>query len=490
MNVVIVGAGFGGLSAAALLARQGFDVTVLEKNEQPGGRASTYREGGYSFDMGPSWYLMPDVYEKFFAEFGKTPEDFYDLARLDPSYRIYFDGGPTVDIAADITRNFALFDTFEESGGEKLRTYIDEGKEKYDLAIQEMLYRDYRSIFDMLDRRLLLEGAKLRIFESLETFVKRRFSSDEARRIVQYSVGFLGSSPRNTPAFYHMMSYIDLSMGVWYPDGGMRRVVSAIYGLARDGGADFRFNEPAVSIPVDGRTATGVATPERFYDADIVLVNADYPYSETALLPPAHQTYPEKYWSKREIAPSAFVCYLGLDRKTPALAHHTLFLDKDWEENFHRVFDPAHAAWPENPSYYVNVPSKTDASAAPEHGEALFVLVPLAPGLTDSPDLRERFYSRILDHLEESTGERIRDAVVVRKIFALDDFRDRYNAYRGTALGLTHSLWQTALWRPAHRSRKVENLYYTGQYTHPGIGVPMTLISSQIVARELGSTYR
>jgi len=490
MKLVIVGAGFGGLSAAALLAKEGFEVTVVEKNEQPGGRASTHKDGGYAFDMGPSWYLMPDVYEKFFAEFGKKPEDFYDLARLDPAYRIYFEEGPTIDIASDVMKNLALFDTLEKDGGDKLKTYLSEGKEKYDLAIGQMLYRDYRSIFDMFDPHMILEGRKFHIFESLDSFVKKRFSSDEARRIVQYSVGFLGSSPKNTPAFYHMMSYIDLSMGVWYPDGGMRKVVEGIYDLARQNGATFRFNEPVTSIDVKDGSVVGVTTKDDTYEADIVIINADYPYAEMALLEPQYATYPEKYWKKREIAPSAFVVYLGISKRVESLAHHTLFLDKDWEENFHRIFDPAQAGWPESPSYYVNVPSKTDASAAPDGGEALFILVPLAPGIPDSPEIRERFYNRIIDHIESTTGESIRDAVVTKRIFALGDFEERYNAYRGTALGLTHSLFQTALWRPAHQSRKVENLYYTGQYTHPGIGVPMTLISSQIIAQDITKNKR
>lgn len=490
MKTVIVGAGFGGLSAAALLAQQGVDVEVVEKNEQVGGRAGVYREGGFSFDMGPSWYLMPDVYEKFFAAFGKRPADLYPLKRLDPAYRVFFGDGDTVDIRADLTQDYALFDSFEEGGGKKLEAYLDSARDIYDLSINEFLYRDYRSIFDFLSGRLILQGSRLHLFESLDTFVRRHFESDHARKIVQYSIGFLGGSPRNTPSFYHIMSHIDMTMGVWYPAGGMRAVVEAIAPLARSHGAEIALDEPVTRIETAGKTATGVVTPTGRRDADVVLVNADYAHAELDLLGPAHRTYQEKYWHSRVLAPSAFVVYLGLDRRVPGLAHHTLFLDRDWEAGFDRIFDPKKAAWPENPSYYVNVPSKTDPTAAPAGGEALFILVPLAPGLEDTPALRENLYARILDDLEARLGEDLRDAVVVKRIFALDDFAERYNAYRGTALGLSHTLLQTALWRPAHQSRRVENLYYTGQYTHPGIGVPMTLISSTIVAQEIADRHK
>jgi phytoene desaturase len=490
MKVAIIGTGFGGLSAAALLAQKGFDVTVFEKNEQPGGRASVYREGGYTFDMGPSWYLMPDVYERFFAEFGKKPADFFDLKRLDPAYRLYFGNKKVVDVPADLDRTFALFDTFEENGAEKLKAYLASAEKKYDLTINEMLYRDYRSIFDLLNGKLLLQGAELHILENLETFVNKSFSSEEARRIVEYSIGFLGGSPKNTPAFYHIMSHIDLTLGVWYPAGGIRAVADAIYRLAESLGVVFRFTEPVTKIRVDSGRATGVTTSKGIYESDIVVVNADYAHAELDLLDEKSQTYNRKYWESRLLAPSAFVAYLGLNRKIEGLKHHTLFLDADWEAGFEKIFNPEKAAWPDHPSYYANVPSQTDPTAAPEGCDTLFLLVALAPGLEDTPERRELFFNQVMDDLETKLGEPFRDAIAVKRIFALEDFRDRYNAYHGTALGLSHTLFQTALWRPAHRSGRVGNLYYTGHYTHPGIGVPMTLISSTIVARELAEEYR
>ncbi|QEF94157.1 phytoene desaturase [Methanothermobacter sp. KEPCO-1] len=485
MRIVIVGAGFGGLSAAALLARGGMDVTVIEKNEGPGGRASVYSEGGFTFDMGPSWYLMPDIFENFFAEFRRKPEDFYSLKQLDPAYRVFFDDDKVVNVSSDIERNYELFDSFEENGGEKLREYLHSAGELYDSVVKEMLYRDYRSILDFLNGKLLLQGIRLNILESLEHFVNKRFESDEARKILQYSIGFLGSAPQDTPSMYHIMSHIDMTLGVFYPEGGIRRVAESIYELALDNGAEFHFNEEVKRIEVTDKMATSVVTDRNIHDADAVLVNADYPHSELELLDADHRTYDENYWNSRVLAPSAFVAYVGVDRTVDALDHHNLFLERDWADKFQQVFDPEKASWPERPSYYVNVPSRTDKTAAPEGSDTLFILVPLAPGMEDNQELREGLYSRVMDDLEGRTGMKIRDHVVVKRIFAINDFRERYNAYRGTALGLSHTLRQTALWRPAHKSKKVKNLYYTGQYTHPGIGVPMTLISSQIVCREI-----
>jgi len=489
MDAIVIGAGFGGLSAAALLAKKGFNVKVFEKNEQPGGRASVYSDKDFYFDMGPSWYLMPDVYERFYAQFGKKPEDFFKLERLDPSYRIFFGDKKLVDVAADLEKNFELFDSLEENGAEKLKEYLKSSEELYDFSIEEMLYKDYNSILDFLNGKLLLRGYKLNIWENLQHYVNKRFKSDEARKILEYAIGFLGGSPANTPSFYHLMSHVDLTMGVFYPQGGMRKVVESIYNLAEFHGVDFSFNEPVEMLEVHDHRIKRVITNKGAYEADVIIVNADYAHSELDFLTKENRTYDDKYWNSRVMAPSAMVVYLGVDYTVDKLVHHNLFLDEDWEHGFDTIFDPKKAAWPENPSYYVNVPSRTDLSAAPKGSDTLFILIPLAPGLEDTPKLRESFYNKIMDDLEAKLGENIRDRIVVKRIFALNDFKHRYNAYKGTALGLSHTLRQSALWRPAHKSKKVKNLYYSGHYTHPGIGVPMTLISSQIVVDELSDKY-
>lgn len=489
MKVIIVGAGFGGISAAALLARDGFEVTVIEKNEQPGGRGSVYQEDGYTFDMGPSWYLMPDVYEKFFADFGKKPEDFYALEKLDPLYRIFFYDKDVYDISPDIEENYRLFESFEEGGGEKLKNYLESSRELYEFSVNEMLYKDYRSVLDLLSGKLLFKAPKLRLWENLQHYVNKQFQSDQARKILEYAIGFLGGSPQNTPSFYHLVSHADLTLGVYYPRGGMREIVYAVRDLAQYYGAEFIYNQPVELLEVHDNRVKRVITHQAVYEADLVVVNADYHHGEVDLLTAEHRSYDENYWEKKILSPSAMVAYLGVNRRVEGLAHHNLFLERDWEDGFNAVFNPAEASWPEHPSYYVNVPSLTDETAAPPGCDTLYILAPLAPGLEDTPQLREDFYHRIMDDLETKLQDKIRGDVVVKKLFALTDFQDRYNAYKGTAFGLTHTLDQTALFRPAHQSRKVKNLYYTGQYTHPGIGVPMTMVSSQMVAREIQEKY-
>jgi phytoene desaturase len=487
-RAVVVGAGFGGLSAAILLARQGFEVTILEKGPGAGGRARVYRNNGFTFDMGPSWYLMPDVFEAFFDRIGRKVEDHYRLVRLDPSYRIYHGVGDYVDIAAGPEANLALFESIEPGAAARFREYLAAARLKYDIAIAEFLYKDYRNVFDFLNRRTLLEGRDLHVFESLDRYARRFFQSARLRSILEYSMVFLGGSPANTPALYSLMSHVDFNLGVWYPLGGMGAVVRAFLDIAESCGVNARFNCPVTKVLTESGRAVGVRTAEGDLEADVVVMNADYPHAETQLLDESSRTYPARYWRRRTLAPSAFMLYLGIEGKLPGLLHHTLSFRHDWTAHFDSIFRAP--AWPEKPSIYVNCPTRTDASLAPEGHEAITVLVPVAPGLEDDDATRERYEALVLGEVEAIVGESLDGRIVSRRVFGPRDFALEFNAYRGTALGLSHTLLQSAVFRPSHRSRKVRGLYYTGQYTHPGIGVPMALISSTVVGDIIARDFR
>lgn len=483
-QAVIVGSGLAGLAAAALLARDGWTVTVLEKNPGPGGRAQVWQKDGFRFDMGPSWYLMPDVFERFFQEFGKAPSDYYTLQRLHPSYRIFFGPEDYIDISSDLSENLALFESMEPGAAARFQSYLATAEYEYGIAVKEFLYRDFHSFFDFFNRRLMTEGRKLHVFEKLEKYTSRHFQNPRLRKILEYSMVFLGGSPQNTPALYSMLAHVDFNLGVWYPQGGLGRVVQGLQRLAEEQGAAFHFNQEVTSLRVSQGRVMAVCVGANEIPADLVVVNADYAHAETRLLPRPYQTYPERYWHSRTWAPSAFMMFLGFRRQVPKLLHHTLSFEHDWVEHFNRIFqDPG---WPERPSYYFCCPSKTDPSVAPPGQENVVILIPVASGLDDPDSLRESYAERTLAYLETLSGESLRDHLQVQRIFSQRDFTAEFNAYRGTALGLSHTLTQTALFRPAHRSKKVANLYYTGQYTHPGIGVPMALISATIVAQTIG----
>lgn len=477
-RVVVIGAGFGGLAAAALLARDGFDVTVLERNGQPGGRAMLHREGGFSFDMGPSWYLLPDVFERFFARFGSVPTDHYGLTRLDPAYRVFFGDGPPTDVSADLERNLALFERVERGGADALRGYLARSEYQYRVAMERFVYRDYRGVGDVLDRELLLHGTRLRLFGRMDRLVARAFRDDRLRKLLTYNLVFLGCSPSRAPALYALMAHADFNLGVWYPEDGMNGVARGLYRLAQRQGARFVFDSPVTAIRLSGRRATAVESASGSYPADVVLANADYHHVEQTLLPSAARSYSARYWARRVVAPSACIVYLGLDRRVPALAHHNLLLQHGWDEHFRSIFD--RPAWPVRPALYVCRPSLTDPAVAPEGSENLFLMMPAAAGLRDDDDARDRCRRLMLRTLETTVGEGIEDSIRVCRVFTHRDFTATFNAFRGTALGLAHTLRQTAFLRPALQSRRVGNLFFAGQYTTPGIGVPMTLIAATI----------
>ncbi|MCS7094919.1 MAG: phytoene desaturase family protein [Thaumarchaeota archaeon] len=484
LRVVVVGAGFGGLAAAALLAKDGHEVTVIERNDQVGGRAGSFSRDGFNFDTGPTWYLMPDVFDAFFEQFGRRTEDFYRLQRLNPSYRVFFDDGSVVDISSDLEEVYMLFDGLERDGGAKLREFLRKCEELYG-SIRKTLYLDLDSPFSIFNREVLSQGIKVNIFESVDSYVRRHFTSDKARKLLLYSIGFIGTPPSKAPSFYAILNYVKLVQGVYYPEGGIRRVVGAVYELAREHGVEFLFGREVNRLEVSNGKIRRIHADGFSLEPDVVVMNADYAHVETKLLEPRYRTYDSNYWRTRTFTPSALIAFIGLNGKLESLVNHNVVLERDWSENFSQIFNPKMIRWPEYTSYYVHVPSKNDSSAAPAEGEAVFILIPIPTGLEDNDAERERLYTNVLRDLERKTGEEIEEKVVLKRLFSIRDFVDRFNSFRGSALGLAHTLRQTAFWRPRHRSSKVKNLYYTGQYTHPGIGLPMVLISAEIVRRKI-----
>jgi phytoene desaturase len=487
LKVVVIGAGMGGITAAALLAKQGFDVTVLERHDQPGGRARVWREGGFTFDMGPSWYLMPDVFERFFAEFGKRPSDYYTLKRMDPSYRVFFEGEGHVDITPRLDETKATFEGWEAGAGARFQEYLDGTEYQYNVAMADFVYKAYKRLYQFMNRKLLVEGSRLHLLENLDRYIQRFFKDHRIRKVLEYNIVFLGGAPKDSPALYALMSHVDFNLGVWYPMGGLTEVVRGFHRLAKENGAKFYFGHDVKRIIVKDGWATGVETDKGTFAADVVLANADYHHVEQELLEPQWRSYTKAYWEKRKMAPSTLLFYLGLDRRVEGLQHHNLYLRRDWDAHFRTIFKEP--GWPDNPCYYVSVPSITDPAVTPEGKENMFVLVPVAAGLEDTEETRERYFDWVIGHLEGITGQSIRDHIVLKRSFAHRDFEHDYSAYRGTALGLAHTLRQTAVFRLRHTSKRVENLYFTGHYCHPGIGVPMVIISSQIVSEEIGKNH-
>ena len=482
-TVAVIGAGISGLSSAALLAKDGFDVTLFEKNDRPGGRAIVREEQGYTFDMGPSWYMMIEAFDRLFEQFGKKPEDFYETVRLNPSYRVFFGENEHVDIMKDVNKNCELFDTFEENGGKKLKEFLKQSQKMYDIAFQKFLYKDYFSIWDLLDKTLIVNGLKLKIFTKLNKYVKRFFKSERARKIVQYHVAFVGASPPTSPAVYSMLAHVDMNLGIWYPKGGFGKIIDAVLKLGLDHGVNVNYDTEVSKIVVEKGVAKKIITNKGEFDVDIILNTGDYQHGEMKLLEKRDRSYPEKYWKKKMIAPSAFLIYLGLNKKLNNFLHHNFYFNSDWDKYFDQLFE--NPEWPEDPSIYITVPSQSDPSLIPPGGELMTILVLVSPDLEDNESFREQYFEKIIEKVEKITGESIRDSIVVKKVVAHDYFRDSFNAYKGTALSLAHTLRQTALFRPHHKSAKVNNLYYAGMYTHPGVGVPVSIISAQLAHEKI-----
>lgn len=486
-KVIIIGGGFGGLCTAALLGKKGYKVLVLEKNPVMGGRAMTFEEKGFKFDMGPSWYLMPEVFEKFFQLFDKKIEDYLKLAPLDPMYKMFFSPSDQLDIARDLKTNLDSFEKMEKGASKKIQEYLDFAKEQYNIALDHFLYKEFRSFLDFIKPELLKIGGKINVFKNLDEHINNYTKDDRLKKILGYTMVFLGGAPNNTPALYSLMSHVDYNLGVFYPMGGFGSLTKAFVALGREYGVEYKTHEDVKEIIVENGIARGVRTEREEILGDIIIGNADYHHIETRLLAREYRSYSDEYWETRTLAPSAYIIHLGIKGKIKNLRHHNLMLTHDWKQHFDEIFeDPK---WPDKPSYYVCCPSKTDPSVAPKDCENLFILVPVAPGLFDSDKIREEYYEKTISDLEKHIDEKIRDRIEVKRIYSHRDFSNDYNAYKGTALGLAHTLKQTAIFRPKSKSKKVSNLYFVGHYTQPGIGVPIVVIASQLVSNRITQDY-
>lgn len=487
-KIIVIGSGFAGLSAAASLAQKGYEVTILEKNESPGGRASKFEADGFTFDMGPSWYWMPDVFESFFKQFGKTISDYYDLIRLDPAYTVFFGKNDTTKIPASLNELYTLFEKWEPGSSKNLQLFLDEAAYKYEVGINELVYKPSRSVLEFADRRLLTGLFKMQLFTSIRKHVHRLFKSERIRRILEFPVYFLGALPENTPALYSLMNYADLVLGTWYPMGGMHKIIEGMVKVAEEQGVEILYKQNVQHIEVVNGTATKVITDQTAFGADIVVASADYHHVEQHLLHKKNRDYTEKYWDKRVMAPSSLIFYLGINKRLKNLTHHSLFFDKSFDTFGKEIYEDPQ--WPTEPLFYVCAPSVTDTSVAPKGCENLFILIPTAPDLTDNENTREQYYDLIMNRLENLTGQSIRKHVIYKRSFAHNDFKQRYNAFKGNAYGLANTLMQTAIFKPRLKSKKVNNLYYTGQLTVPGPGVPPSIISGRVVAGEIAKDFK
>ena len=481
-HIIVIGAGFAGMSAACVLAKNGFRVTILEKNDQPGGRARVWEKDGFKFDMGPSWYWMSDVFENFFALFGKKPQDFYELKRLDPGYRIYFDKGDVINIPANMSELEALFEKIEPGSCINLRKFLAQGEYKYKVGMGEYVFRPSHTLGEFIDLNLIRKSFSMQLLTGMSKHVRKYFKNPKLIKLLEFPVLFLGARPQDTPAMYSMMNYADLVLGTWYPMGGMNEIVKAIVKVAEELKVDIKLNTEVTKIEVVDKQASQVITNNGTFEADFVIAGADYEHTDQQLVDKPNRNYDRKYWDSRTMSPSALLFYIGINKKVNKIKHHNLFFDEDFEQHAKEIYTTPQ--WPEKPLFYVCCPSKTDDTVAPENCENLFFLIPLAPGLEDSETLREKYFEMVLNRFEQITGESIKDNIVVKRSYAMNDFKADYHSFKGNAYGLANTLSQTAFFKPAMRAKHIKNLLYTGQLTVPGPGVPPALISGQIAASE------
>ena len=480
MKIAIIGSGFSSLAASCYLAKAGFDVDVFEKNSTIGGRARQLTGKGFTFDIGPTWYWMPDVFEKFFNDFDKKVADYYTLEKLSPAYKVFFDVNNSIEIADNLNGIVKTFEAIEKGSGKKLERFIDEAKSNYTIAIKNLVYQPGDSVIELITPQTAMNVSQF--FSTISKTVKARFKDFRLQQILEFPVLFLGAKPSNTPSFYSFMNYADFGLGTWHPKGGMYKVVEAMENLAIELGVKFHVDANVEKINVKNGKAIGLQVSNKTIDADIVLSGADYHFTET-LLDSKFRQYSEKYWDKKTFAPSSLLFYVGFDKKIENVRHHTLFFDAPFEEHAKEIYDTK--KWPNNPLFYASFPSKTDDSFASNGNEAAIFLIPLAIDLEDTPEIRAYYFDKIITRFEKVTNQSVKDSIIFKESFCVDDFKKDYNSYKGNAYGLANILTQTAFLRPKIKSKKVANLYFTGQLTVPGPGVPPSLISGKIASEKI-----
>lgn len=488
-SVIVIGSGFAGLSSATFLAKAGYDVTVLEKNDSLGGRARVWETEGFKFDMGPSWYWMPDVFERYFKSFGYDVSDLYELIRLDPSYRVVFGSKDHEDQSASMAELEAMFERLDPGSSERLKKFLAEAAYKYEVGIKDLVHKPSRSLLEFADIRILKGLFQLDLLKDMRKHVAEVSTHPKLKAIMEFPVLFLGALPQNTPALYSLMNYADMSLGTWYPRGGMHKIIEAMVKVAKEQGVKFRTKAEVKGFKYSGNKIVGVLTKTGGFSADIVVAGADYHHIDQEVSDEGRREYSKNYWDKRKMAPSSLLYYLGIKGEVPNVLHHNLFFDHELDQHASELY--THPQWPTKPLFYASAPTKTDRSIAPEGCENMFLLMPTAPGLAgDSEEVREKYYNIMMDRLEQFTGSSIRDRVVVKRSFAYSDFKSEYNSFKGNAYGLANTLDQTAILKPRLKSKKISNLYFSGQLTTPGPGVPPTLISGEVVSKEIAKDFK
>jgi len=477
-KINIIGSGFSSLAAACYLAKEGNNVTIFEKNSTIGGRARQLKKEGFTFDIGPTWYWMPDVFERFFSDFDKKPSDYYELIKLSPAYQVYFNQNDSILISDNLNDIINTFEQIETGSGKKLKSFIEEARDNYEIAIKDLVYRPGESITELIT----LETAKRvnQFFSTISKDVRKKFNNQKLIQTLEFPVLFLGAKPSNTPSFYSFMNYADFGLGTWHPKNGMYSVVQGMEQLALELGVTIATNENVEQIITENNKAIGIISNGKKHLAEVILSGADYHFTET-LLQEKERQYSEQYWNKKTFAPSSLLFYVGFDKKIENVEHHTLFFDTNFELHAKEIYD--NAKWPTEPLFYASFPSKTDESAAPIGKEAGIFLIPLAPDLEDTPELREEYFEKILSRFEKITNQNVRKSIIFKESFCVNDFKSAYNSYKGNAYGLANTLLQTAFLRPKLKSKKVQNLFFTGQLTVPGPGVPPALISGKLVSQ-------